>query len=432
MLSVGRPPQSASSRGKWLRYAPEPEALRLLHGRIGSEIVRAVGEMKGPEPARFLEAEGLEMLHSVIDPLDLRGIRDRVLGELRGELLKMAVHVGRSVMAWDDEFYVDDYLILRINLPYEIAKNAGAAAENPGIGRVTPSVRDAAAARRVIDPVYDPKGYHRGHPPASWAHGAHIDSWTGHSKDGLNVWWAIGDVPADAGMVLYPELSGVDLACDRRTLYLQSGYRLPVPTSVPLAAGEMIVFDPEILHGTHLNVTAKTRIAVSARLNAAAPTFDPACFYAREFWRRASDIEAGDFDTVLHLKREDHLAEPAPPAPAAPPSSVRVVHPRPGTDPSVAVAPSSSLAEGDRIVASLRDRRIMIVRSCGRLYATDAACPHYGIDLSDGGVDATTAYCPGCALGFDLETGRSAAPSLTLTTYAVTEDDGTIRLELSQ
>jgi hypothetical protein len=102
-------------------------------------------------------------------------------------------------------------LILRINFPYEVARKASAAAENPGIGRISVALRDVAKARRVTDPVYDPKGYHKGHPPAAWAHGPHIDSWAGHSKDGLNIWWAIGPVPAEAGMVLYPELAGKTL-----------------------------------------------------------------------------------------------------------------------------------------------------------------------------------------------------------------------------
>ncbi|MBV8580707.1 MAG: phytanoyl-CoA dioxygenase family protein [Candidatus Eremiobacteraeota bacterium] len=419
-----------SARG--LRRTLAPDAVpgaHALHTRIVAKIVDAVGAMKGPAAAASLRASGLEALHTVLDPLDVGPLRDRVLDCLREDLLRFAARIGRTVLGWHDDFYIDDYLILRVNFPYAVARAADGAAENPGIGRLSPSVRAAAAARRVRDPRYDPRGYHRNHPPAAWAHGPHVDSWTGHSKDGINVWWAISDVPADAGMVLYPSVTPTDVACDPRSLYVRSGYALPPPAFVPLAAGELLVFDPELLHGTHLNVSAQTRVAVSLRLNERRPAFDPDCFYAREFWRRASDVVAGR-STVLHLKREEHLAARAP-APARPPAAAPTVTVAPGDDATaVALGPASLLAEGERFTAAMGDRRVLVLRTPSGVHAFDAACPHYGIDLSDGGAQGETLACPGCAVGFDVRTGGSASPCLTLTTYPVREADGTLYLDL--
>jgi nitrite reductase/ring-hydroxylating ferredoxin subunit len=423
--------QPAAARGRWRTCAPGAvEGTELLHRRVITSIVDAVAEIKGQAAANQLRSAGVEMLHAAIDPLDIGPLRDRVLEPLRNDLLRTAVRVGRSVMEWPAEFYVDDYLILRISLPYEVAKHADRRAENPGVGRVSPAKREALAARRVNDPLYDPRAYHRSQPPAAWAHGPHLDSWTGHSRDGVNVWWAICDVPAEAGVVLYPAVDGEALRCDRTSLYLRAGYALPPPTYVPLAAGEMLVFDPEMLHGTHLNVTNRTRIAVSLRLNAHKPAFDPDCFYAREFWRRASDIEAGEFDDVLHLQREANLADRTTARQAAP-RVVPTVVDVPVAEGSrfVAIGPSSLVREGQRIVAALPDQRVMLGRRSGALFAVDANCPHYGLDLADGGARGTTVYCPGCAVGFDVITGRSAAPSLALTTFTVRERGGTIVLD---
>lgn len=420
---------AVSTRGLFLRRSAgslaEGQALR---DRIVAEIVRAVGAARGDDAASVIRREGVAALHRVIDARDVTLLRDQVLDSLRNELLRMAVTVGRSVLHWNDEFYVDDYLILRINLPYEIARKTDPVAENPGIGRISPWMREIAKVRRVTDPLYDPKGYHRGHPPAAWAHGPHIDSWSGHSKDGLNIWWAIADVPAQAGMVLYPELADAHLPCDRRSLYLQAGYPLPKPTSLALSAGEMLVFDPEILHGTHLNLTDRTRTAVSLRLNRNRPRFDPACFYAREFWRRASDIEAGRFDAVLHLKREDHFA----PATTAP----EIAWPqRPATveahiDNERAQISSALVPEGGRITVQTPHGRVMVGRADGKLWAARAECPHYGADLDDGAVDGKQLYCPACGVCFDLLTGRSPAPSLALQLVALQEEEGMIALTL--
>ena len=391
-----------------------------LHRRIADEIVRAAAATAGPGAAATLQSRGLAAFHTVVDAVHIGGIRDRVLDTVRQDLLRLAAAVGREVMGWTDDFYVDDYLILRINFPYDEARKADPRAENPGIGRLSPQVRDVAKSRKVTDVVYAPKGYHQNQPPASWAHGPHVDSWSGHSRDGVNLWWAITDVPPEAGMALYPELSDRQLRCDRRSLYLAAGYPLPKPTFVPLAAGEMFVFDPECLHSTSLNTTSATRVAVSARLNAAKPTFDAACFYAREFWHTASNVEAGHCDRVMHLRREDHLApdrvmplpEPPPPVPV-----VRIG--APATPGPVRVCAAHALPQGSRMLVEFSDCRVLMVHTASGIRAFIASCPHVGADLTDGAIDDHRIYCPGHATAFDLHDGSSACASLTLQMWNV-------------
>jgi nitrite reductase/ring-hydroxylating ferredoxin subunit len=415
-------------RGQWLRrHSRDLPAHAGLAHRVAGEIVAAVGDIKGAGAAERIRRDGLPRLHEVIDAREVTPLRDRVLDALRWPLLQMAVSVGRDVLGWADDFYVDDYLILRVNFPFEMARRTEAGAENPGVGRLSPAVRDLFKARKTIDPVYDPKGYHRNLPPAAWAHGPHLDSWAGHSRDGRNIWWAIGSVPAEAGMVLYPELADRDLPPDPRTLYLKAGVQLPPPTYLPLEAGEMLVFDPEILHGTHLNVTDETRVAVSMRLNASRPLFDPGCFYAREFWRRAADIEAG-VDRVLHLAREDNLGPPAPARPVASLSGLPSVRADADHGGVIRAVLDPAMASAPRVIVEAPDRRLMVVRTPAGLRAYAAACPHYGLDLGDGGMRDGHLYCPGCALAFDVTTGRSPCASLALQAYEVRDQAGVLHI----
>ena len=416
-------------KGQWLRrQARDLPGHTGMTARVVAEIVDAVTALKGPEAGELISRDGVQRLHEVIDAREVTPLRDRVLDALRLPLLQMAVSVGREVLGWKHDFYVDDYLILRVNFPFEVARRTDAGAENPGVGRLSPSVRDLFKARKTIDPVYDPKSYHQGLPPAAWAHGPHLDSWAGHSRDGRNIWWAIGPVPAEAGMVLYPETAGQDLPPDPRTLYLKAGCPLPPPTYLPLDAGEMLVFDPEILHGTHLNATADTRVAVSMRLNASRPLFDPGCFYAREFWRRAADVEAGE-DVVLHLPREDNLGPPAPARPRAPAAALPVAHaPVAAADGVIRATLDPISASAPRVIVDTPDQRLLIARTRAGLRAYDAGCPHYHVDLADGGADGDRAYCPGCALAFDLTTGRSVCASLALRGHDVWEQDGVLHI----
>ena len=91
---------------------------------------------------------------------------------------------------------------------------------------------------------------------------------------------------------------------------------------------------------------------------------------------------------------------------------------------------ASLVPEGGRLPVQVAGRAAVIVRRNGQLAAFDAACPHYGVNLADGAADATTMYCPACGVGFDLASGCSASPRLTLRRLAVSERDGTILLDL--
>ncbi|HNX96566.1 MAG TPA: phytanoyl-CoA dioxygenase family protein [Candidatus Aminicenantes bacterium] len=400
-----------------------------LAQRVQEEILAGVAALRGAQAAATLRECGLQRLHEAIDARQVGALRDHLLGRLRQPLLALAVAVGRQFLGWSDDFYVDDYLILRVNFPYALARRADPATENPGQGRLSESVRALAQSRKVIDRWFNPRAYHRGHPPAAWAHGPHRDSWVGHSLTGLNIWWAIADVPAAAGLVRYPEVSEENLPRDPSTLCLRASYPLPKPTGQDLPAGHMLVFDPQVLHGTHLNTTDMTRLVISMRLDAHRPTFDPRCFYGFEFWHRASAIEGGT-DEILHIRREENLA-PQPEGDAVPVPAGLPECPG-GMDPGLGIWSGRLESEGGTPVrhgiVSVEGRRILVARTRFGLRAYATECPHYGRDLADGAVEEDRLYCPACGVAFDLGNGESACPELKLTPLAVWQEDGGLKL----
>jgi nitrite reductase/ring-hydroxylating ferredoxin subunit len=431
---MGRPQKNVTGdAGVYLVRGPaDLAAIGETHVQVVRAIRDSVVSVAGASAAERFDMLGLGQLHQIIRAEQVGELRDDLIERLRIPLLRLAVKVGRKILGWEKEFYVDDYIILRVNFPFEVARLADPRAENPGIGRVTPSMRALATSRRVVDPVFDPKGYHRDYPPAAWAHGPHLDSWAGHSKDGKNIWWAISDVPPEAGMVLYPELEGKRLPSDPRTLYLKRGYQLPKPSYQPLQPGQMLVFDPEILHGTHLNVTDQTRVVVSLRLNSSKPAFDPGCFYAREFWRRSGSIESGNFDDVLHLPRENNLAAPSTPEPVETTPPPRCFRARQGgADGWHMVCPAAEIGKGQKIVAEVDGKNVIVTRTMAGLSAFANECPHYGLGLIDGAIDGAAVFCPGCGVAFDIHTGKSRAGSLSLETWSVAERAGAIWLSRS-
>lgn len=401
--------------------------------RVHRGVIDSAVAVAGSRAGARLEREGLGVLHEVLDAGAIGALRDEVMPRVRPTLFEITCRVAREVLGLQGEFYVDDYTILRVNYPYEVALGAPMEAENPGIGRVSAETRSQTRAAKIVDPVYDPRGYHRQQPPAAWAHGPHLDTWTGHSRDGINLWWAIGDVDAEHAMFFYPDLFGVPLAPDPASLYLQAGRSLPRPEPVPLDAGELLVFNPEVLHGTHLNVSGRTRIAASTRINPVVPQFDPTCFYAREFWHAASDLERGDLDAVRRFPRAEHLAPP-PPRPGAGdgPLPVPVVECdlREGVWTDVAAAGEFDATGKLSLVRPDGEREWLLCRTANGVRVVGARCPHLGTSLADGFHDDTHVHCPAHAVRFCLTDGSSSSPLLRLPTAQARVRDGRIEVRV--
>jgi nitrite reductase/ring-hydroxylating ferredoxin subunit len=288
-----------------------------------------------------------------------------------------------------------------------------------------------ASSTQIRDQVYDPKSYHKHTPPASWAHGPHKDTWTGHSRHGINLWWAMNDVMEENSMIFFPSTFGGTYQPDPRSLYLAAGYHLPKPRKMALHAGEMLIFNPELLHATHLNTSGLTRLALSARINPWQPKFDPACFYAREFWHSSVDIKAGKIDAIRQFKRDENFEDPGSHADEISVACVEypAVQADLGPD-GWDVVPLDALDPGaDRQLLELsKGRQVILYCDAGKWLVTQSTCPHLDTNLMDGFCGAGKVYCPAHGVTYDIETGASASPLLHLKTYEVERDSTFLRI----
>ncbi len=70
----------------------------------------------------------------------------------------------------------------------------------------------------------------------------------------------------------------------------------------------------------------------------------------------------------------------------------------------------SELKEGDPSVVEVEEKKVLLVRSGGKIYACGNECSHYHAPLSDGLVIGHIVTCPWHNARFDLRDGRLAAP----------------------
>jgi nitrite reductase/ring-hydroxylating ferredoxin subunit len=72
----------------------------------------------------------------------------------------------------------------------------------------------------------------------------------------------------------------------------------------------------------------------------------------------------------------------------------------------VEVAKVSDIDNGMMKKVMIGDRTILIAKVRGRLYATDALCPHLQADLSEGTLQGTVLTCPLHGSKFDVRDGQ--------------------------
>ena len=76
----------------------------------------------------------------------------------------------------------------------------------------------------------------------------------------------------------------------------------------------------------------------------------------------------------------------------------------------IVVLAESELKEGVPGVAEVEEKKILIVRAEGKIYACGNECSHYHAPLSDGLVVGHIVTCPWHNARFDIRDGRLDAP----------------------
>ncbi|PRX32175.1 3-phenylpropionate/trans-cinnamate dioxygenase ferredoxin subunit [Paraburkholderia sp. BL18I3N2] len=86
----------------------------------------------------------------------------------------------------------------------------------------------------------------------------------------------------------------------------------------------------------------------------------------------------------------------------------------------IPVGAVDELGPGQRKLAFINGRGVVLFNIDGAIHAIDNACPHQGASIANGRLDGGVLSCPAHGLRFDLRTGRMPGVSgLSLTTFPV-------------
>jgi len=426
-------------------YAGKEEILAKIHDAFHA----GVEAIAGVEARRALEKEGLRSLHKHLPPAKVSLLEDFVNKRIRDDLYYWAYAVGHETIGLADPFYIDLLIVLRIHYPHIVARDGGkaerppydwrdrgrmvlAGLRNPAIflNQITRRIRKRAKIREH-QIAYDGSSFHGDLPTLARAHAAHIDTWYGHSYDGFNVWLSIDGVNKDNTVILYPELFGHKVDFDPKSMYLKPGIQIPKPTKVELKPGQLLLFNPEMLHGTQVNISDDTRVALTIRINPGVPRFNDDAPFNAEHWYASTDVAHRRFTKMSLFPANRFHGEPTVGDAAVKPDPhthlVSLSGDRASSEDFV-LAKSSDLKVGEKLGVDAPGLKLLLVRTPQGVRAYDRRCPHRAVDLIDGAHDETQIFCPGHGIAFALADGHSSCAAFKLRSFDVMESGGKIVL----
>ena len=402
---------------------------------------KGVAELAGEEAAKLVRRDGLAMLHKHFPTEKVLLLEEYVRSALKETLLDWSYRVGSEDLGLAHPFYVDHLIVIRIHFPFEVAKKAKTA-ERPDAAKAdfmdhavsairNPRIIINQVSRAIRRPrhnsTYDPDQFHGQLAKPARSHGAHIDTWYGHSFDGINLWWSIDGVNVDNTVILYPDMFGRPVEFDQKSMYLAKGQQVSEPHQVDLKPGELLLFNPEMLHSTQVNVSNTTRVALTTRINPHKPKFNDEAPFNFEHWHNSTDIAAKRYKALDVFPAGKHRGEPSyearPKLEGIKTKTIAQTH-RASDGPACAV---SDLAAGVKVAVDFADAKIIVWRDKdGEIKAYSRLCPHVGVDLVDGWHDENHVHCPGHGLKFAWEDGHSNCASFSLRAYSVSVRDGKV------
>lgn len=442
-MASGRPDASAIlSKGAYYildRCASHSE----VYPVVCETFYSGVEELAGEESAKLVRRDGLAMLHKHFPTEKVLLLEEYVRSALKETLLDWSFRVGSEDLGLSHPFYVDHLIVIRIHYPFDVAKKAKTA-ERPDAARAdfwdhavsairNPRIILNQASRAIRRPrknsSYDPDQFHGALAKPARSHGAHIDTWYGHSFDGINLWWSIDGVNVDNTVILYPDMFARPVDFDPKSMYLSKGQNVSEPHQVDLKPGELLLFNPEMLHSTQVNVSETTRVALTTRINPHKPKFNDEAPFNFEHWHNSRDIERRKYKALDVFPAGKHRGAPSylsrPRYASATTKTISVNHPS-SEGPACAIG---DLTPGVKVAVDFPDAKVILWRDANNeIKAYSRLCPHVGVDLVDGWHDADHVHCPGHGLKFAWEDGHSNCASFKLRAYGVELRDGGVFL----
>lgn len=405
------------------------------------KLLESIEEISGVETRRKVELDGLDKLHKNF-PVDYIPFLQFSLDEkLRNNLIRGIYDVGKNNLRYN-EFYIDKELNFRIVYPYEtslkskLSRSLYRSIELKNFRNAERELFLAEKKSKNYKPQYSDKKkqeYFKGLPVPCYGHSPHRDTWFGHTYGALNLWWSITGVSSETGLVMYREVNKYDLKHTEEPMYVTDDQYLGKPTILDMEDGDLLIFDPEILHGTKLITRSDTtRIVFSGRLNKNKPKFYKMTkAYEYPDWYFSSDISKNINNKIYNFLRKDHSTETPEKIYKKNDFKIKKININENINfkKKYKIGDLTDFDKRNRYKIIFKNYNISLIFENNNFFAFKSECPHLGFDLTTSFYDKDKGrlVCNGHAADFDKD-GNSGCKLLKLKTFNVIKQDNVIYL----
>jgi nitrite reductase/ring-hydroxylating ferredoxin subunit len=431
-------PSAASAEKYYRLFRTHAQQSRILEA-TQKAFLDGIELFAGRDCRERCERDGLSGLHRHY-PAEYVGLLEAYVNEqVKRIAIEWTAAIGRDDVGFQQEFLVQDLLIVRVHYPHgHLGQTTIGPTRTPsfmhrvryGLSSSVERMKEAYSSKsglRIPGHLFEYARQRRKRaalPLPYRCHASHMDSWLGQPITSLSVWLAIAGLDAHNGLCIYPDTIGVPLPIDG-SRFLGSGYTLPKPIRPDIRDGDLFVFSTDMLHSSQINVSDKTRIALTTRIDPGTPIFSEESLWFVERWYSGRSILSGKWRR-MEVSAERRVPRLKPAAEKTG-SSLDI----PGifqVDKEYRIAPSEAIRENESFAVQFENKRIMILRTKGALKAFSANCPHGKYRIDDGFHDSCAMICPGHGLEFDVQTGESALKRYRLAAFQVFERDSVVYL----
>jgi nitrite reductase/ring-hydroxylating ferredoxin subunit len=402
-------------------------------------IFKLIEEIDCHQTRKKVEASGLENIHNYFS-VDLVPFLQFGLGKIfSNHLYKQMSDVVKKEFNKKEKFYIDKDLNFRIVYPYHLAKKSILSRsvyrclnlKNYKDGKNELLKALAISKNYKMDQSDLTKLKHFGKLPVPcYQHGPHRDTWFGHSYNGINLWWGITKVTKFNGMMLFKKVYDFNLNHISQPAYVKDEYNLGQSIVPKLNKGDLLLFDPEILHATRLNTSNKTRIVFSGRIDFKKPQFYKKTKDLKApFWLESKDVNNGNFLNIKKFIDKKNLKDDKKKyLKKNTPKQIEIN--KKIKNNSLYKIIKKDLFKEKLINISFDNARISIVKSKNQFYAFNSLCPHLRYDLSLSNLNGSTKLtCQGHGVTFDMKSGNSTCKSFNLKKYKIKIVDKFLHLQ---
>lgn len=401
-------------------------------------IFKLIEEIDCIQTRKKVEASGLENIHNYFS-VDLVPFLQFGLAEIfSNHLYKQMSDVFKKEFNIKENFYIDKSLNFRIVYPYHLAKKSILSRSvyrclnlrNYKDGKNELLKALAISKNYKMDQSDLTKLKHFGKLPVPcYQHGPHRDTWFGHSYNGINLWWGITKVTELNGMMLFKKIYDFNVNHISQPAYIKDEYNLGQSIVPKLNKGDLLLFDPEILHATRLNTSNKTRIVFSGRIDLKKPQFyKKAKELKLPFWLESKDVDNSNFTNIKKFIDSKKFKDNKKYLNKNIIKKIKIN--KKIKNNSLYKIIKKELFKEKLINISFDNVRISIVKGKNQFYAFNSLCPHLKYDLSLSNLNGSTKLtCQGHGVTFDMESGNSTCKSFNLKKYKIKIVDEFLHLQ---